>query len=99
VTEGVRRHGVERNSGISHWESKWEIEQHIRKFNLPATILWPAGFMENYYVVQVEIGILKGKLMDPVRAGKTVSDDCRRRHWRLRSVRLRAAEGIYRRGS
>ena len=26
--------------------------------------------MENYYVDQVEIGILKGKLMDPVRAGK-----------------------------
>ncbi|MDQ6868748.1 MAG: NmrA/HSCARG family protein [Pseudomonadota bacterium] len=62
--------GAERNSGIRHWESKWEIEQYIRKLNLPATILRPAGFMENYYVDQVEIGILKGKLMDPIRAGK-----------------------------
>jgi len=26
--------------------------------------------MENYYIDQVEIGILKGKLMDPIRAGK-----------------------------
>jgi uncharacterized protein YbjT (DUF2867 family) len=62
--------GAERNSGISHWESKWEIEQHIRKVALPATILRPVGFMENYYVDQVEIGILKGKLIDPIRAAK-----------------------------
>ncbi len=26
--------------------------------------------MENYYIDQVEIGILKGKLMDPIRADK-----------------------------
>jgi uncharacterized protein YbjT (DUF2867 family) len=62
--------GVERNSGIDHWESKWEIEKHIRKLDLPATILRPAAFMENYYIDQVEIGILKGKLMDPIRADK-----------------------------
>src|SRR5713101_211128 len=62
--------GAERNSGIEHWESKWEIEQHIRHLGLPATIFRPVAFMENYYVDQVEIGILKGKLMDPVRADK-----------------------------
>jgi uncharacterized protein YbjT (DUF2867 family) len=62
--------GTERNSGIDHWESKWEIEKHIRKLGLRATILRPAAFMENYYVDQVEIGILKGKLMDPIRADK-----------------------------
>jgi uncharacterized protein YbjT (DUF2867 family) len=62
--------GAERNSGISHWESKWEVEQHINKLNLPATILRPAAFMENYYIDQVEIGILKGKLVDPIRADK-----------------------------
>ena len=62
--------GAERNSGIDHWESKWEIEKHIRKLGLPATILRPAGFMENYYIDQVEIGILKGKLMDAIRADK-----------------------------
>ena len=38
--------GAERNSGISHWESKWEVEQHVRKLKLPATILRPAAFME-----------------------------------------------------
>src|SRR5215831_741314 len=57
--------GAERNSGIDHWNSKWEIEKHIRKLGLPATIVRPAAFMENYYIDQVEIGILKGKLADP----------------------------------
>jgi len=62
--------GAERHTGIDHWESKWEIEQHIRQLGLPATVLRPTGFMENYYVEQVEIGILRGRLMDPVRADK-----------------------------
>ena len=63
--------GAERNSGISHWETKWEVENHIRKLCLPATILRPAAFMENYYIDAVEIGILKGKLADPIRADKS----------------------------
>jgi uncharacterized protein YbjT (DUF2867 family) len=62
--------GAERNSGIDHWESKWDVEQHIRKLGLPATMLRPAAFMENYYIDQVEIALLKGKLMDPIRADK-----------------------------
>jgi uncharacterized protein YbjT (DUF2867 family) len=62
--------GAERNSGIDHWESKWEVENYIRKLGLPATMIRPAAFMENYYIDQVEIGILKGKLMDPIRGDK-----------------------------
>ena len=62
--------GAERNSGIDHWESKWEVENHIRKLGLPATMIRPAAFMENYYIDQVEIGILKGKLLDPIRTDK-----------------------------
>jgi len=62
--------GAERNTGIPHWESKWEIEKHIRQLNLPATILRPAAFMEMYHVLQVEVGLLKGKLMDPLRGDK-----------------------------
>jgi uncharacterized protein YbjT (DUF2867 family) len=63
--------GAERHSGIDHWESKWQIENHIRSLGLPATILRPGAGMENYYIDQVEIGILKGKLMDPIRPDKT----------------------------
>jgi len=62
--------GAERNTGITHWESKWEIEKHIRQLALPATILRPVSFMETYHVLEVEVGILKGKLVDPVRADK-----------------------------
>jgi uncharacterized protein YbjT (DUF2867 family) len=70
--------GAERGSGIDHWESKWEIENYIRKLGLPATMIRPAAFMENYYIDQVEIGILKGKLMDPIRADapyQTIASD------------------------
>lgn len=62
--------GAERNTGIPHWESKWEVEKYIRSLGLPVTILRPVTFMEGYYIDQVEIGILKGKLTDPVRADK-----------------------------
>ena len=62
--------GAERNTGIPHWESKWEVEKHIRTLGLPATVIRPAAFMEMYYVDQVEIGILKGKFADPIRADK-----------------------------
>jgi uncharacterized protein YbjT (DUF2867 family) len=62
--------GAERNSGIDHWESKWAIEKHLRSRGLPATVLRPAAFMENYYIAEVEIGLLKGKLADPIRGDK-----------------------------
>src|SRR5258708_185995 len=42
----------------------------MRNLALPATILRPATFMETYPVLEVEVGILKGKLADPVRADK-----------------------------
>src|SRR6516164_7700886 len=45
--------GAERDSGIDHWETKWEIEKHIKKLGLPATVLRAVAFMENYYIDQV----------------------------------------------
>jgi uncharacterized protein YbjT (DUF2867 family) len=62
--------GAERNTGIPHWESKWEVEKHIRSLRLPVTVLRPVTFMEGYYIDQVEIGLLKGKLVDAVRGDK-----------------------------
>lgn len=70
--------GAERNSGIDHWETKWRIEQHIRGLGLPATMLRPAAFMENYYIPAVEKALMKGRLVDPVRAGtpyQTIATD------------------------
>ena len=40
--------GAERTSGVPHFESKWRIEQHITRLGLPATILRPVAFMENF---------------------------------------------------
>ena len=62
--------GAERNTGIPHWESKWEVENIIRGLGLPATMIRPAAFMETYYIDQLELGILKGKLADPIRGNK-----------------------------
>ncbi|MCG8605081.1 NmrA/HSCARG family protein [bacterium] len=57
-----------RGTGLPHFESKYEIERHIRNLELPATFLRPVAFMENYYVPQVYKNLLKGKLVDPVRS-------------------------------
>ncbi|WP_284948145.1 NmrA/HSCARG family protein [Acidisoma cladoniae] len=40
--------GAERNSGVPHFESKWRVEQHIQALELPATILRPVAFMDNF---------------------------------------------------
>lgn len=37
-----------RNTGIPHFETKWKVEQHITNIGLPATILRPVMFMENF---------------------------------------------------
>jgi uncharacterized protein YbjT (DUF2867 family) len=39
--------GADRKSGLPHFESKWQIEEHIRALSLPATILRPVFFMDN----------------------------------------------------
>jgi uncharacterized protein YbjT (DUF2867 family) len=62
--------GAERNSGITHFETKWEVEKHIRSLGLPTTVFRPAGFMETYHILEVEVGLLKGKLADPIRGDK-----------------------------
>lgn len=39
---------ADRHTGIPHFETKWAVEQHIQKIGLPATILRPVMFMENF---------------------------------------------------
>ena len=70
--------GAERRSGITHFETKWEVERHIRALKLPATVFRPAAFMETYHILEVEVGLLKGKLTDPIRGDKpyqTIASD------------------------
>jgi uncharacterized protein YbjT (DUF2867 family) len=55
-----------RDTGISHFESKWLIEQRIRDLDLPYTILRPVFFMHNWEGMRERIfeGVLEGPL-DP----------------------------------
>jgi uncharacterized protein YbjT (DUF2867 family) len=40
--------GADRRSAVPHFETKWRIEQHIREIGLPASIVRPAFFMDNF---------------------------------------------------
>lgn len=44
--------GAERKTGIPHFESKWQIEEHIRQLGLRYTILRPVAFMDNYEMLR-----------------------------------------------
>jgi uncharacterized protein YbjT (DUF2867 family) len=38
---------ADKNTGIPHFESKYEVEQHIKNLGIPYTIIGPTFFMEN----------------------------------------------------
>lgn len=39
-----------RKTGLPHFESKWLIEQHVRSLGLPATVIRPVFFMDNFRI-------------------------------------------------
>ncbi len=59
-----------RNTGIPHFETKWRVEQHIQKTGIPATILRPAFFMENFASPWMLPAIQKGKLVFPMQPNR-----------------------------
>ncbi len=60
-----------RNTGIPHFETKWKVEQHIRQIGLPATVLRPVWFMENFTTFSKPSA--DGILMMPMRADKKLA--------------------------
>jgi uncharacterized protein YbjT (DUF2867 family) len=52
--------GVERQSGMAHYESNWAVERHIRDLGLSRTILRPVGFMDTFAVNRVVRGVMLG---------------------------------------
>jgi uncharacterized protein YbjT (DUF2867 family) len=50
--------GAERSSGVPHFESKWQIEEHIRNLGLATTILRPVTFMDNLAKGPMRAGML-----------------------------------------
>ena len=53
-----------RDTGVPHFESKWEVEEHVREISLPYTILRPTGFMQNWEMMREQI--LGGTLAQPL---------------------------------
>jgi uncharacterized protein YbjT (DUF2867 family) len=53
-----------RQTGIPHFESKWEVEEHVRQIGLPYTILRPVFFMQNWEWTREMI--LGGTLAQPL---------------------------------
>jgi uncharacterized protein YbjT (DUF2867 family) len=51
-----------RDTGLAHFESKREIEEYIKKINLPYTIFRPVFFMENFLFMRDQI--LEGQLVN-----------------------------------
>ncbi|HEY5386279.1 MAG TPA: NmrA/HSCARG family protein [Thermoleophilia bacterium] len=40
--------GAERQSGVPHFDTKWQVEEHLRALGLPLTIVRPVYFFENF---------------------------------------------------
>jgi uncharacterized protein YbjT (DUF2867 family) len=53
-----------RETGIPHFESKWEIEEHVRGSGVPYTVLRPVYFMQNWEMMREPI--LGGTLPQPL---------------------------------
>jgi uncharacterized protein YbjT (DUF2867 family) len=51
-----------RATGVPHFESKWEIEQHLRSSDLRSTIFRPVFFMENLFAPETVSSIADGVL-------------------------------------
>ncbi|TDE47516.1 NmrA/HSCARG family protein [Nonomuraea mesophila] len=49
--------GAERVRGIPHFDTKWEIEQHLRASGLPATVLRPTTFMDVFTMRGASVGL------------------------------------------
>jgi len=56
---------ADQKTGLPHFESKWQIEQHVHQCGLPYTILRPAFFMQNWHSFLRE-PILDGTLPLPL---------------------------------
>jgi uncharacterized protein YbjT (DUF2867 family) len=46
---------ADRQTGVPHFDSKYEVEKHIAKISVRATILAPVSFMENLYFIKEQL--------------------------------------------
>ena len=55
-----------KDTGIPHFDSKWQIEKYITSLQLPATILRPVFFMDNWHMPELRAMISQGTLAQPL---------------------------------
>ena len=68
--------GADAGTGIPIWESKNEIEKHLKQSGLNYTIIRPSSFYDNFLFPQVKSRILKGKLVAPLSKDKVQQFIC-----------------------
>jgi uncharacterized protein YbjT (DUF2867 family) len=55
-----------RGTGIPHFDSKWQVEQHIRAIGVPHTVLRPVFFMQNWeWMREMVLGGTLAQPLDP----------------------------------
>lgn len=58
---------ADRSTGIPHFESKWHIEEAVRRLDFPShTVIRPVFFMENFLSPSMRAGLEEGKLIMPI---------------------------------
>lgn len=58
--------GADLSTGVPHFDSKYELENHLKSTGLDYTILRPASFFENHLFPRVANDIKKGKYVSPL---------------------------------
>ena len=61
---------ADRETGIPHFDSKYEVEKHIATLNIPYTISAPVYFMENHLYPHALEALRGGKLADALPADR-----------------------------
>jgi len=62
--------GADQKTGIPHFDSKYKVEEHLKKIGLPHTVIAPVYFMENLHAPFSGLDPAKGTLTFPMPAGK-----------------------------
>ena len=63
--------GADLETGVPHFESKFELENHIKSSGIEYTILRPASFNENFLNPEITKRLEKGKLVMPLNKSVT----------------------------
>ncbi len=64
--------GADRNSGVSHIEQKYKVEQVLKEADLPTTMLRACLFMEEFWKKHTRPSILKGVFAFSIQSDKPI---------------------------